>query len=110
LAYAVPYPIVPHIHGFGSALFDTVIGNAGGSASIAGDHGGRRLGAAELFQGNALGTASLPLLNSPADSASVALETTSRRILAGMLMGPLSLGWGASGAGFLLGFTGWELR
>jgi hypothetical protein len=62
LFYAVPDPIVSHIHGLGPALLDTVIGNAGGSAIVGDHHGGRRLRVAELFKSNALRDSYLPII------------------------------------------------
>ena len=54
LRNAVTNPVEAHIHRFGSLLLDGVVGNAGGSA-IVGDDGGGRLGMAKFFERDALG-------------------------------------------------------
>ena len=37
LAYPVPDPVKMHVHGFGAALFDSVIGNAGSTCIVSVD-------------------------------------------------------------------------
>jgi hypothetical protein len=53
LADAVADPIKTHVHGFGSFLFDRVVGDAGGSA-VVGDDRGCSLGMSEFFESDAL--------------------------------------------------------
>jgi hypothetical protein len=109
LADAVPNPIKVHIHGFGLALFDCVVGDAGGSA-VVGDQWGGWLWMAKFFQGDSFGGGFLTVVEeSGANSASDALERTSRMIVHGMLMGPLRAGAGAGvlGAGGLSRLVGW---
>jgi hypothetical protein len=47
LANPIAYPVVTHIHSFGTFLSDSIIGDATGSAII-GDNTGRRLGMTKL--------------------------------------------------------------
>jgi hypothetical protein len=111
LSYTVPDPIVSHVHGLGPTLLDTVIGNDGGSA-IVGDHGGRRLRVAELFKRNALRDSYLSIIE---ESSGLSFRGAGDNLVedleaGGMLIESLSLGWGASGAGFWVGLVGVELR
>jgi hypothetical protein len=53
LADAVTDPIKTHVHGFGSFLFDRVVGDAGGSA-VVGDDQGSWLGMSKFFESDAL--------------------------------------------------------
>jgi hypothetical protein len=57
-----------------------------------------------------IGLASLPLWNNAANSASAALDTTSRMMLHRTLMAPLPGGGGSLGPGGLVGSCGWLLR
>ena len=52
LSHPVFHPIKTHVHCFGSALFDSVVGDAGGDLVVSGDwSGGLRV--AEFFEGGA---------------------------------------------------------
>jgi hypothetical protein len=52
---AVADPVIPHVHGFGSALFDRVIGKVAGSAVVC-QYGRRTLREAEFCKGGSNGT------------------------------------------------------
>ena len=54
LPYLVPDPIIPHVHGLRSALFDAVVGDAACGA-IVGDHRGGRLVVAKFTKGDTFG-------------------------------------------------------
>jgi hypothetical protein len=50
LSDPVANPVEPHVHGFGSALFDSAIGNAGSARVVRLDWGGR-LGVSHVLEG-----------------------------------------------------------
>jgi hypothetical protein len=79
LVNMITNPIKAHVDGFGLFLFDSVIGNAGGSA-VVGLDGGGGLGVAYGNSSRVVrnGHASLPLWNNAANSASTALAKTLR--------------------------------
>lgn len=52
LADSVFEPVEPHVHGFGAALADRVVDDAGG-ASVVGLYGGGRLRVAKVVEGGA---------------------------------------------------------